>query len=162
MQSLLSFAWPIDLVIAIVSALVVSIIALKWGKQHILGLLIAFPIASLLYLNFPYFSKLAFGESAWQIFAVRALIFLLILVVIKILIQPHVADRSSGNRLRRYAEVGALGIISTVFAVLCLKHVVPVEELYVFSRWFVFLFAGTSAFFWWIVVSFLGLFLINK
>ncbi len=155
MDGLLASSIAPDLAVLILLASVFIVYGIMEGSGILVSTIFAVPVASLLYLIFPYHSamlSLAPGSfAAWA-----SVILFALFVWFSLWVQHRTVGIASGSGRPFYIVFGssllALLFISVTY------HVVPIDGIYSFGSTFDSLFESTTSFFWILVLALLALF----
>ena len=131
------------------------------GKSNLLSLLFSLYIAGFIFENFYYLDKLLTGQNAMELFLFRAFIFAVLTGILFILFsQVLVSGYDSGAR--NWWKSLLLSFMATGLLFSFLFHLFPGKEIFTFSPMVQSLFASDSAFFWWLSLPLIALFLARK
>ena len=129
------------------------------GKTKLIALLFSFYVSALVFENFSYLDFLTKGRPLIEVFLVRSATFGILIVLLTVLFYRHLSrDYASGTRvwwqifLLSFLEVGLL--MSFIFQLL------PAKEIFTFSPVVENIFASSRAFFWWLTLPLVALFVI--
>ncbi len=131
------------------------------GKTKLIAALFSIYISGLVFENFSYLDAFIKNRPLLEIFLLRGLIFLILVILLAILFNKVLPrDYVSGTRewwkifLLSFLEVGLL--MSFIFQLL------PARELFDFSPIVQNIFASSKVFFWWLTLPLVALFFIGR
>lgn len=131
------------------------------GRSKLLALLFSFYVSGFLFENFYYLDKVVRGGTMTETFLFRIFIFVLIAVILTILFSKILAV-SYENGSKNWAKSFLLSFVSTGLLFSYFFHIFPGREIFTFSPLVQNLFASNSAFFWWLVLPLVALFIARK
>ncbi len=128
------------------------------GKKKLIAALFSLYVSGLVFANFSYFNFAVKGRPLLEVFLFRSFTFAILIILLTLLFNRVLSrDDSSGTRqwwqvfLLSFLEVGLL--MSFVFQLL------PAKELFTFSPVVKNIFASSGAFFWWLTLPLVALFI---
>lgn len=131
------------------------------GRSKLLAFLFSLYVSGFLFENFYYLDRLVKGKTMMEEFLFRAFIFLTIVVVLTILFSRALTtDYDSG--LKNWFKSLLLSFMATGLLFSYLFHIFPGGEIFTFSPLVQYLFASASAFFWWLTLPLLALFIARR
>lgn len=129
------------------------------GKTKLIAVLFSLYVSAIVFENFSYLNFLTKSRPLIEVFLVRSAIFGILVVLLAMLFNKHLSrDYTSGTKvwwqifLLSFLEVGLL--MSFIFQLL------PAKELFTFSPIVENIFASSRAFFWWLTLPLVALFVI--
>ena len=131
------------------------------GKTKLIAVLFSLYVSATVFKNLSYLDFLTKGRSLFGTFLVRGAVFAILVLLLIILFNKFLSrDYTSGTRvwwqifLLSFLEVGLL--MSLIFQLL------PVKNLFAFSPVVENIFASSKAFFWWLILPLVALFVIVR
>ena len=131
------------------------------GKTRLIAVLFSLYVSAIVFENFSYLDFLTKSRPLIEVFLVRSAIFGILVVLLAMLFNKHLSrDYTSGTKvwwqifLLSFLEVGLL--MSFIFQLL------PAKELFTFSPIVENIFASSRAFFWWLTLPLVALFVTVK
>lgn len=131
------------------------------GKSKLVSLLFSLYVSGFLFENFYYLNKLAGGRGVFEEFLIKAAVFVVLAAILTFLFSKSLSGDYSSTRknwwkslLLSFACAGLL--LSYIF------HFFPAREIFTFSPLIQNLFASNAAFFWWLIIPFIALFLAKR
>lgn len=131
------------------------------GKSKLLSLLFSLYVSGFLFENFYYLDKIVKGRTIIEEFLFRGFIFAAIVVVLTILFSKVFGGSYESGR-RNWWKSLLLSFISAGLLFSYLFHLFPAREIFTFSPIIQNIFASDSAFFWWLTLPLVALFLARR
>ena len=131
------------------------------GRSKLLALLFSLYVSGFLFENFYYLDQLVKGRTLMEEFLFRSFIFATIVVVLTILF-ARVLGAGYESSARNWWKSLLLSFMSAGLLFSYLFHLFPGREIFTFSPLIQNLFASGSAFFWWLTLPLIALFLARK
>lgn len=131
------------------------------GKSNLLSLLFSLYIAGFIFENFYYLDNLVKGQNMMEIFLFRLFIFA-VLTGILFIIFSQVLASGYDSGARNWWKSLLLSFMATGLLFSFLFHLFPGKEIFFFSPMVQALFASDAAFFWWLTLPLIALFLARK
>lgn len=161
MQSLTGIT--LDVVVLIVAFVILAAYGLYLGKSRLMAFVFAFYPAMLLYAAFPYTANITFWKgSAQQVALSKLLIFGVIFIICNVVVHRFIQGDFSFGKSKRFFEIATLAISGLILMLVVWHYAVPLESVYGFSGGISRFFSGSVGVFWWVVVSFAGLYIISR
>lgn len=131
------------------------------GRSKLLALLFSFYVSGFLFENFYYIDKLVIGKTMMEEFLFRGFIFAAIAVILTILFSKILTPTYDSGP-RNWFKSLLLSFMSVGLLFSYLFHIFPGREIFTFSPLVQNLFASNGAFFWWLTLPLVALFLARK
>lgn len=131
------------------------------GKSKLLALLFSLYVSGFLFENFYYLDKLVKGGTMMEDFMYRGFIFLAIVVLLTILFSKALAQNYDSGP-KNWLKSLLLSFMAAGLLFSYLFHIFPGREIFTFSPVTQIIFASNSAFFWWLTLPLIALFLARK
>lgn len=131
------------------------------GRSKLLAFLFSLYVSGFLFENFYYLDRLVKGKTMMEEFLFRGFIFLTIVVVLTILFS-RVFTSSFDSGPKNWFKSLLLSFMTTGLLFSYLFHIFPGGEIFTFSPLIQYLFASASAFFWWLTLPLLTLFITRR
>jgi len=152
-------SWDVIIIFAFVA--IGFFYGISAGRSNLLSLLFSLYIAGFIFENFYYLDRLVSGQNIMELFLFRAFIFAVLAGILFILFsQVLVSGYDSGAR--NWWKSLLLSFMATGLLFSFLFHLFPGKEIFTFSPMVQGLFASESAFFWWLTLPLVALFLARK
>ncbi|MBI4691889.1 MAG: hypothetical protein HY773_00360 [Candidatus Terrybacteria bacterium] len=149
-------SWDVIIIFAFIA--VGFFYGISAGRSNLLSLLFSLYIAGFIFENFYYLDNLVKGQNMMEVFLFRAFIFAVLAGVLFILFsQVLVSGYDSG--VKNWWKSLLLSFMATGLLFSFLFHLFPAKEIFTFSPMVQSLFASDSAFFWWLSLPLVALFL---
>ncbi|HEX9609038.1 MAG TPA: hypothetical protein VGA06_02410 [Candidatus Paceibacterota bacterium] len=156
-----SFTLDGIVILALVAVLFVYII--RYGKEHIISLILALYIALLAFIHFPYKEQfLLFSKTEMQHLVSNTLIFVTFTVIGYLAVSPMLRNRYSSYGNGTWFEGILLSIATVALLIAFSYHVLPIASLYTFGESIATLFAPSQFFFWWLASPLVVLLLVGR
>lgn len=130
------------------------------GRAKLIAVLFALYVSGFLFENFYYLGTLVKGRNPIEEFLFRAFIFFVLVIAMTVLFSKVLAREDYGDKTWWKALV--LSFASTGLLFSFIFHLFPIKSLFTFSPLVQFLFVSNKAFFWWLVLPLVALFLERK
>jgi ABC-type glycerol-3-phosphate transport system permease component len=130
------------------------------GRSKLLALLFSLYVSGFLFENFYYIGQLVKGRTIIEEFLFRSFIFATIAVILTILFSKVLGGPDSGPR--NWWKSLLLSFVSAGLLFSYLFHLFPAREIFTFSPLIQNFFASESAFFWWLTLPLIAIFLARK
>lgn len=131
------------------------------GRSKLLALLFSLYVSGFLFENFYYLNQLVKGRTIMEEFLFKGFIFATIVVILTILF-ARVLGAGYESGARNWWKSLLLSFMSAGLLFSYLFHLFPGREIFTFSPLIQNLFASSSAFFWWLTLPLIALFLARK
>ena len=130
------------------------------GKNKVVSLILSLYISGFFFENFFYLDYFINGKGIINLFILRVVIFLIILIALNFLFS-RILSISSGSG-RDWWQSLILSFLGTGLLFSFIFHLFPAKEIFTFSPLIKYLFASNKAFFWWLLAPLVTFFLIRK
>lgn len=128
------------------------------GKEKLIALLFSLYVSGFLFDNFYYLDRLIKNKNALlDIFLLRGIIFIALVVILFILFSKIVAGSHAGG-VDAWWKTLILSFMASGLLFSYIFHLFPSREIFTFSPMIKSLFASDNAFFWWITLPLVALF----
>ena len=131
------------------------------GRRRLISFLLSIYISGFLFENFHYLERLIRGESLVSTFFARVFFFFLIVLAVSALLSSFIEGHGAPNEKNWLHSLGlsflGAGLLFSYFF-----HLFPAREIFEFSPLIQKLFASDSAFFWWLTLPLVSLFLARR
>jgi len=131
------------------------------GRAKLLALLFSLYVSGFLFEKFYYLDQLVKGRTLIEEFLFRGFIFATMVVILTILF-ARVLEAGYESGHRNWWKSLMLSFMSAGLLFSYLFHLFPGREIFPFSPLIHNLFASDSAFFWWLPLPLIALFLARK
>lgn len=136
------------------------------GKSRTLALLVAIHVTGALFFIFPYWGILFGTATALEVFVIKTVIFITVLLIVRMILKSIIQSSFSENKMYRWLEAVALSVVTTGVLFSYASYLLSLEDFYRFSspldKVFELIFTSPGALFWWIMLSLLVLHFSNK
>jgi hypothetical protein len=131
------------------------------GKSKLLAFLFSLYVSAFVFENFYYLDKLVKGKTLTEDLLFKGFIFLAIVVALTILFSKVLTSTyDSGSR--NWFKSLLLSFMSVGLLFSYLFHIFPGREIFTFSPLVQNIFASNGAFFWWLTLPLVALFLVRR
>lgn len=149
-------------VIAIFAFVAVGFFYGIWaGKSRMISFLFSLYVGGFLFDNFSYLNRLlGRGGNVVETFLSRLFIFFVIVLLLNLLFVRVLPYSCEGNK--KWWQVLLLSFMSTGLIFSYIFHLLPALDVFTFSPIVQSLFVSEAAFFWWLTLPLVALFLARK
>lgn len=131
------------------------------GKNRFVSLLFSLYVAGFLFENFFYLDKFIGKGNIFEVFLARVFVFLIMVFLLNILFfKVFRLNTESGER--KWWQIFLISLFSSGLFFSYIFHLFPSKEIFTFSPVVQNLFVSDAAFFWWLTLPLVALFLIRK
>ena len=152
-------SWDVIVIFAFIA--VAFFYGVSAGKSKLLAFLFSLYVSGFLFENFYYIDKLITGKTMMEEFLFRGFIFAVIVAVLTILFSK-ILTPSYDSGPKNWFKSLLLSFVSVGLLFSYLFHIFPGREIFTFSPLVQNLFASNGAFFWWLILPLIALFLARK
>ena len=131
------------------------------GKSKLISLLISLYVSGFLFDKFYYLDQLIKTDSIASTFMARVAVFLVILFIVNLLFSKVLRLGSEGSE-KKWWQALLLSFLSSGLLFSYLFHLFPAKEIFTFSPIVQNFFASSDAFFWWLTLPLVALFLVRR
>ncbi len=131
------------------------------GKSKLLAFLFSLYVSGFLFEKFYYLDNLVQGKTLMEEFLFRAFIFAIIVAGLTVLFSKILTSAYDSGPQNWFKSM-LLSFMSVGLLVSYLFHIFPGREIFTFSPLIQTLFASNGAFFWWLTLPLVALFLARK
>lgn len=131
------------------------------GKSKLISFLISLYVSGFLFDKFYYLDQIIKTNSVDGAFMARSAVFLVILFIINLLFSKVLRLSSEGSE-KKWWQALLISFLSAGLLFSYLFHLFPAKEIFTFSPIVQNFFASDSAFFWWLTLPLVALFLVRR
>ena len=128
------------------------------GKTRVVSVLFSFYVAGFLFENFYYLDSIIKEGTMIEVFLSRIFLFFLIVLALNALFSRFIESHCEQSE-KNWWHVLLLSFLSTGLLFSYLFHLFPAREIFTFSPIVPGFFASNSAFFWWLTLPLVALFI---
>lgn len=151
-------AW--DVIVLVFFGVAGSVYGVMVGRMRLIAIFFALYVSQLLFEHFAFLDRFVTGKTILEIFFFRATAFIILLILLSLLFIKTVFRGRDADRpwwqifFLSFLEVGLL--VSAIF------RLMPARELFTFSPVVNKIFASDGAYFLWLTLPLVGLFVIVR
>jgi len=131
------------------------------GKNKLLAFLFSLYVSGFLFENFYYLDKIVKGGTMMERFWFEVLIFLFLAVVLTVVFS-RIFEPSFDSGPKNWLKSFLLSFSSIGLLFSYLFHIFPAKDVFTFSPLVQNLFASNNAFFWWLFIPLIVIFLTRR
>ena len=131
------------------------------GRTKLIATLVSVYIAGLLFENFSYLNSFVKGRPLLEVFLFRGFIFIVLILLLAVLFN-RLLSRDNTPGTRRWWQIFLLSFLEVGLFMSFIFQLLPAKELFDFSPIVQNIFASDRAFFWWLTLPLVALFLVRK
>lgn len=131
------------------------------GKSKLVSFLVSLYVSGFLFDKFYYLDYIIKTNSVASTFMARVAVFLIILFIINLLFSKVLRLSSEGSE-KKWWQALLLSFLAAGLLFSYLFHLFPAKEVFTFSPIAQNFFASNSAFFWWLTLPLVALFLTRR
>ncbi len=131
------------------------------GKTKLISFLFSLYISGFLFENFYYLDHLVNGETVIETFFARVFIFLLIVLALNSLFSRFIEVHHDSSE-ENWWHILLLSFLASGLLFSYLFHIFPARDIFTFSPVIQNIFASNVAFFWWLTLPLVALFLARR
>lgn len=131
------------------------------GKSKLISFLLSLYVSGFLFDKFYYLDQIIKTDSIVSTFMARVVIFLVILFIINLLFSKVLRLGSEGSE-KKWWQALLLSFLSSGLLFSYLFHLFPAKEVFTLSPIVQNFFASSDAFFWWLTLPLVALFLVRR
>lgn len=131
------------------------------GRMKLAAALFSFYISAFISENFYYLDSFLKDRALLEIFALRGLVFLVLAALIAVLFN-RIMPREEISGTKVWWQVFLLSILAAGFLASFVFRILPAKNLFDFSPIVKEIFASANAFFWWLILPLITLFVIVR
>lgn len=131
------------------------------GKSKLVSFLVSLYVSGFLFEKFYYLGQFIKTDTLTGAFMARVAVFLVILFAVNLLFSRVLRLSSEGSE-KKWWQALLISFLSAGLLFSYLFHLFPAKEVFTFSPVVRNFFASDSAFFWWLVLPLVALFLARR
>lgn len=131
------------------------------GKSKLISFLVSLYVSGFLFDKFYYLGMFIKTNTLASAFMARAAVFLIILFIINLLFSKVLRLGAEGNE-KKWWQALLISFLSAGLLFSYLFHLFPAKDVFTFSPIVQNFFASDSAFFWWLTLPLVALFLARR
>lgn len=131
------------------------------GKTRLIAVLFSLYVSAVIFENFSYIGFIWKGRPLPEVFIFRSAVFAVLIFLLTFLFNKFLYHSTvSGTKV--WWEIFILSFLEVGLLVSFIFQLLPAKELFTFSPLIENIFASSLAFFWWLVLPIIALFVIVK
>lgn len=131
------------------------------GKNKLIAVLFSLYISALIFENFSYLGFMEKGRPLLEVFIFRGAVFTALIFVLAVLFN-RLLYRSAISGTKVWWEIFVLSFLEAGLLMSFVFQLLPAKDLFAFSPLVKNIFASSSAFFWWLILPIIALFVIVR
>ncbi len=152
-------SWDILVVFAFVA--VGFFYGISAGKTRLISFLFALYVSGFLFKNFYYLDRLIKGGTIVETFFARGFVFFLIVLALSALFSRFIEAHQDSSE-KNWWHILLISFLASGLLFSYLFHLFPAREIFTFSPVVQNIFASDAAFFWWLTLPLVALFLARR